>query len=177
MDNSSGFFTSGGNDISSISSQQSQGNGFFTSGGNAIGTTTPQSDNGFLTSGGNPTDIPIDVRDAKEVTGQHDLDGFCETAVEQWAGLPKMGGTAGEAWNNWVSQGKASPGLQGAQPGDLLYFQPNSGNANSGHAALFEGYQNGKPIMISATYQGVREDDVNNWSSNIAPLLGYVHPQ
>lgn len=122
--------------------------------------------------------VPIDVRNAQEVTGQHDLDGLCETAVEQWSGLPKMGTTAGNAWSNWASQGKAYTGLQGAQPGDLLYFQPNGSNQGAGHAALFEGYDNqGNPLMISATDQGVREDNVSHWSSTIAPLLGYVHPQ
>jgi len=122
--------------------------------------------------------VPIDVRNAEQVTGQHDLDGWCEKAVEQWSGLPKMGTTAGNAWNNWVGTGKAYNGLQGAQPGDLLYFQPNGSNQGAGHAALFEGYDNqGNPLMISATDQGVREDNVSHWSSTIAPLLGYVHPQ
>lgn len=123
------------------------------------------------------TQTPQDVQTADSQQGSQDLNGFCETAVEQWAGLPKMGATATDAWNNFVSQKKASAGIQGAQPGDLLYFGANDGNSNEGHAALFEGYDSkGNPMMISATNNGVQRSDVNHWSQNVAPLLGYVHP-
>lgn len=170
MDNISGFNAGDGTPIQgSPQPSAPQTNNSQLSGFNA-GDGSPISQN---TQSGN---VPIDVRDAQQVTGQHDLDGLCEQAVEQWAGLPKMGTTAGNAWNSWVEQGKAYSGLDGAEPGDLLYFQPNNSNQGAGHAALFEGYQNGQPIMISATYNGIREDNVSNWSSTVAPLLGYVHP-
>lgn len=123
------------------------------------------------------TTTPSDVQTADSQMGQHDLTGLCEQAVEQWSGLPKMGTTAGNAWDNWVSKGKAYSGLQGVQPGDLLYFQPNGSNQGSGHAALFAGYDNqGNPLMVSATDNGVEKDNVTTWSSKIAPLLGYVRP-
>lgn len=126
----------------------------------ALGTTTPQ-----------------DVQTADSQQGRQDLNGWCEKAVEQWAGLPQMGGTAKDAWNNWSTQKKAFSGLQGAQPGDVLYFNGNASNGNEGHAALFEGYDDkGNPMMISATDNGVARNNVNQWSSNVAPLLGYVHP-
>lgn len=120
---------------------------------------------------------PQDVQNANADQGRQDLNGWCEAAVEKWANLPQEGGTASQAWDNWVQKGKAYTGLNGAQPGDLLYFGANDGNSNEGHAAMYEGKDSaGNDIMISATDNGVQRDDVNQWSQNVAPLLGYVHP-
>src|SRR6185312_7990417 len=95
---------------------------------------------------------PQDVQTADSQQGRQDLNGWCESAVEQWAGLPKMGTTAKDAWNNFVSQKKAYSGLQGIQPGDLVYYDAAPGNHNEGHVGLFENYDSqGNPIMISAT--------------------------
>jgi cell wall-associated NlpC family hydrolase len=154
--------------------QQTAPNDTSSGGGNSLFQGLPSAQ----TTSQPPTGAqPSDVQTADSQQGNTDLNGFCETAVERWAKLPKMGATAQDAWGNWAQQGKAKEGLQGAQPGDLLYFSGNNSNSNEGHAALFEGYDpKGNPVMVSATDNGIARSDVNEWSKNVAPLLGYVHP-
>lgn len=117
--------------------------------------------------------MPQDVRNAEEVTGTHDLDGWCEHAVEQWDNLPNMGRTANEAWQNWSSQGKAYQNIDQAPVGSLIYFAPDQSNRGAGHVAI----SLGKGNMISATYQGVRQDNVNDWMTRTGQQpLGFVVP-
>lgn len=153
--------------------QQTTPNGTPPAGNSLFQGLPSASDSNVTVNSGQPQDVK--TADAQQ--GNSDLNGYCETAVERWAKLPNMGATAKDAWNNWAQKGKASPGLNGAQPGDILYFGPNDGNSNEGHAALFEGRDpKGNPIMVSATDNGIQRDDVNHWSQNVAPLLGYVRP-
>lgn len=118
-------------------------------------------------------DIPMDVRVAKDVTGQHDFDGYCESAVENWMGLPNMGTTAANAFYNWSDKGKVIDDYQKAPAGSLIYFAPDASNQYSGHVGINEG--NG--MMMSATYGGVREDNINEWiNSTGQSVLGAVQP-
>ena len=59
-----------------------------------------------------------------------------------------------------------------ALPGLIVVFEANAGNGYHGHAGIYVG----DGLMISATYFGARYDSIDNWSSSIARLLGYVYP-
>lgn len=107
---------------------------------------------------------------------QSQWNGMCEAWLEQQEyGHTGVFPSAIAAANHYATSGQLKSGLQGAKPGDMLFFGANSGNGNDGHAAKFLGYdQQGNPMMQSATYNGVQNSNVANWNSSVAPLLGYV---
>jgi len=116
----------------------------------------------------NNTSSPA-VEKARSLVGNTDYNGWCESFVEQMLGLPKMGGSAAEAWNNQLN--RAASGISGAKPGDPIYFAPDASNEGYGHAAIYAG--NGK--MISATDNGVAETSIADWEKETGQqLLGHV---
>ena len=103
--------------------------------------------------------------------GDQNYNGYCESFVEKMNDLPNMGGSAKEAWDNYSKQGKAVQGTAGIKEGDLIYFAPDSSNENFGHTGIYQG--NNK--MVSATYDGVKPTDLNDWLLQTGQsILGYV---
>lgn len=110
-----------------------------------------------------------DVQKAIAETGNQNYDGWCEAFVEKMNNLPNMGPSAKDAWQNWASQGKARIDTNNMKPGDLIYFDDPSNPA--GHVGIFEGNNN----MVSATYNGVGQNDLNDWQTQTGQqILGYV---
>jgi hypothetical protein len=129
-------------------------------------TDTPQGDPSDL------SDIPTDVRNASELTGKDYDSGYCESFVEQAAGIQPQGATALDAWNNFVQNGKAYQNANEAPAGSFIYF--NDPNQPDGHVGISEGNGN----FISATYNGVREDNLQDWEKQTGQQpLGYAIPQ
>lgn len=115
---------------------------------------------------------PQDISNAKQDLGDQSFAGWCESFAEKMAGKPNMGKSASEAWDNFVSQGKAQTDLGNIQPGNLIYFAPDESNQGDGHVGIYEGDNK----FISATYAGVQEWDLNDWQKQTGQqILGYVH--
>lgn len=115
---------------------------------------------------------PDDVVTAREELGDQSYNGYCERFVEEKAyGKSGIHGSAADAWNHNVKEGNAFSGLDGAQPGDLVYFEPDASNGYAGHAAIYSGGNR----MISATYSGVQDSNIDDWTKQTKQkVLGYV---
>lgn len=112
------------------------------------------------------------VNQAESQLGKTDFTGLCEAWQEKLTGSPKMGLTAADAWNNYAKQGQAVSGLQGAQPGDKIYF---AGDGGAGHTGIVSKVDNQGVHFVSATDNGVQDVPVNNWLKNTGQqLLGIV---
>ena len=107
---------------------------------------------------------------ASQYLGTQDYRNFCEAFVEQVTqGKTGMYPSAIQAWV--AQQGNAVQGTQGIQPGDTVYFSANKGNGGYGHTGIYIG--NGQ--FISATYNGVKTEDLGKWQASTGQqLLGYV---
>lgn len=141
-------------------SQDTSGGNDFLSGYEGNTQTPQQSSSGS---------VPKDVQNAASLSGNTDYNGLCEAFVEQEAGLPNMGGSASDAWDNWVGQGKGRTDMQNAKPGDLIYF--SDPNNEAGHTGIYEG--NNK--FISATDNGVATYDLGDWTALTGQSInGYV---
>ena len=88
---------------------------------------------------------------------------------EKTTGRSGIYGSAIEAWQQ--QQKKAVQGINGLREGDAVYFTPNSSNDGSGHTGIYTG--NGR--FISATYNGVEENDLQEWQNRTGQnVLGYI---
>lgn len=99
--------------------------------------------------------------------------GLCESWVEDVTNSSIQGDTAYDSWKNLSSKGKGITGLNGVQPGDLVYFgsDPNSAYGTDGHVGIY----NGNGLFTSATDNGVATANIQNWTkTNNQTLLGYV---
>lgn len=99
--------------------------------------------------------------------------GLCESWVEDVTGSSIQGDTASDSWKSLSSKGKGVLGLNGAQPGDLVYFasDPNSTYGTAGHVGIY----NGNGLFTSATDNGVSTSNINDWTkANKQQVLGYV---
>lgn len=107
---------------------------------------------------------------ASQYLGTQDFNNFCQAFVEKVTqGKTGIYPSAIQAWQS--QQNNAVQGTQGLQPGDTVYFSPNASNNGYGHTGVYQG--NGK--FISATSNGVREYDLNQWQQMTGQqLLGYV---
>ena len=115
-----------------------------------------------ISSGADPTDVAR----AKLALGKQDFNGWCQTFVERATGSGWQGASASDAWNN--AKNKVS-GLQGVLPGNPVYF--NNPTDPNGHTGIYEG--NNK--FISATDNGVQENDINDWQNRTGQTaLGYL---
>ncbi len=93
---------------------------------------------------------------------------FCETYVEDVAGVGWRGSSAIDAWGRWDERGAAHSGYP-QRPGDLVYFEWGK----NGHVGVYEG--NG--MMRSALHGGVQDMSISDYLQvNHASLLGYVEP-
>lgn len=102
--------------------------------------------------------------------GSQAFNDMCQKFVEQMTlGHSGVYPSAIAAWN--ANAPKAYSGLQGANPGDIVYFSPNAGNGNNGHTGIYLGNNQ----FISATDQGVKKTDINQWMQATGQkLLGYL---
>ena len=124
-------------------------------------------------SGDNPFSqifTPSDVASAEENLGSQVDNGECQAFAEQNVyGKTGIFPTASSAADYYSQNGELKSDFQNMKPGDLIYFKdPNQPN---GHVGIYKGNDS----MISATYNGVQEDDIKNWlqSTSQSPL-GYV---
>jgi hypothetical protein len=104
---------------------------------------------------------------AQKLLGQKAYIGWCQEFVQKVGGTTS-GGTAYQAWQN--AQNKVQ-GMQGIQPGDLVYFGPDASNNNDGHTGVYAG--NGQ--FISATDSGIMNNSIPQWQNSTGQkVLGYV---
>ena len=117
--------------------------------------------------------LPGNARSALEDVGSQAFNEFCQKFVEQ-ATLGHSGvyPSAIAAWQ--AQQDKARPGLQGINPGDLVYFAPDQSNGNFGHTGIYTG--NGR--FVSATDNGVKDVGISDWMNSTGQRpLGYIPSQ
>jgi hypothetical protein len=121
----------------------------------------------------NPTDLTNATKSAT-APDVSKYNGYCQQFVDDAIGTPDQNRqpSADAAWQNYQSTGQAVQGLQGIQPGDIVYF-------NNNHVGIFAG----KDKFISATEEDsskpVQTHTFQAWSdlTGDAPL-GYVkNPQ
>lgn len=82
---------------------------------------------------------------AKSQLGKKEYENYCQLFARTASGQESQGPSAIAAWNN--QKDKGLPGIVGAQPGNLVYFE----GGQYGHAGVYSG--NNK--FISATPWGV----------------------
>lgn len=117
--------------------------------------------------------LPDDVVKAKQNEGHQDYNGYCEAFAEKVTGQPKMGGSAAEAWNNYVKKHQAFGDIQNAPAGSLIYFAPDASNEGYGHVAIADGQGN----ITGATYKGVATHTIADWVKQTGQKpLGFVMP-
>jgi hypothetical protein len=117
-----------------------------------------------LYAGANPRDLEI----ARRYLGTSKFIGYCQSFVRQVTGGRTSGASAIQAWNNTSQKVQ---GIQGIQPGDLVYFSPHVSNRGYGHTGVYSG--NGQ--FISATDSGIKQMGILDWiKSTGQKLLGYV---
>lgn len=105
---------------------------------------------------------------ASQYLGTNNYNNYCEAFVEQ--SMLGHTGVYPSAASAWQSQ-KGVQGTKGMQPGDSVYFAPDKSNNFYGHTGIYAG--NGQ--FISATYNGVKQVDLNQWMQSTGQkLLGYV---
>jgi NlpC/P60 family protein len=114
--------------------------------------------------------IPENVKKAKQYIGAQDYNGLCQAFVEDTSNNGGWdGASAIDAWNNQLD--KASSDLSKMKPGDRIYFAPDASNDYFGHTGIYEGDNK----FISATYNGVEENDLDAWQKQTGQqLLGYI---
>lgn len=108
---------------------------------------------------------------ASNYLGTTDYNNYCEAFVEQsMLGHTGVYPSAASAWQSQQGSG-AVQGTNGIQPGDSVYFAPDASNNYYGHTGIYAG--NGQ--FISATYNGVKQEDIGKWMQSTGQkLLGYV---
>ena len=114
------------------------------------------------------------VSKAKGYIGNQDYNGMCQQFVGDVTGNKTKGASAVDAWDNNLD--KAVPNTQGMKAGDMVYLLGNSPDApgqsfDFGHAGIYEG--NG--MFISATDNGVKEENLDKWTKdNNQTVIGYI---
>jgi Domain of unknown function (DUF4189)/NlpC/P60 family len=96
--------------------------------------------------------------------GSGQWNGQCEVFVENSFGTQYQAPDAQTAFNRYHTSTDWNPNI-----GSLVFFVPNNGNGNNGHVGLYVG--DGQ--FISATYSGVKLEDMSAWSSNVATYEGW----
>jgi len=110
-----------------------------------------------IQSGANPLSLAI----AKKQLGDREYIGYCEKFVEQVTkGTTGIYPSAIDAWNQ--QQDKAVTGLDGVQPGDPVYFAPDSSNQGYGHTGIYAGDNQ----FVSATDNGIQQNDLGKWQQS-----------
>jgi len=117
----------------------------------------------------NQSALPDDVVTASQRIGDQSDNGLCQAFVEEVQGSKQKYPSAADAWNSQLSKARGS--LAGIKPGDAIYFAPDQSNGGFGHTAIYKG--NGK--IVSATYNGVQESNLDSWVSQTGQrILGYI---
>ena len=106
---------------------------------------------------------------ASQYLNKNQFIGLCEAFVEKMTkGVEGIYKDASTAWNQQASK---VTGLTGVKPGDAVYFAPDASNGYNGHTGVYEGNNQ----FVSATYNGVKQYDLNDWQKMTGQkLLGYV---
>lgn len=117
-------------------------------------------------AGADPGDLVI----AKQQLGNKDFIGLCERFVEQVTkGATGLFSSASSAFNG--QQGQSQTDLSKMKPGDSIYFAADQSNGGNGHTGIYSG--NNK--FISATDNGVQENDLSQWQKSTGQkILGYI---
>lgn len=112
---------------------------------------------------------PQDLARAKAELGQQEYIGYCQAFVEQATGSGFQGESASAAWQNQQNKAVVDPTLSGIQPGDEVYF--NDPNNPEGHVGIAD--KNNQ--FVSATNNGVQENNINDWMQMTGQQpLGYI---
>lgn len=113
---------------------------------------------------------PTLLAKAQQTMGKQDYLGLCEAFVERITkGTEGIYASAIDAWNKQKPQ--AQTDLSKIQPGDTVYFGADKSNGGYGHAGVYLG--NNK--MTSATYNGIKESDLNEWQNQTGQkILGFI---
>lgn len=114
---------------------------------------------------------PQDVMQAQQDTGSQADNGECERFVEKEVyGKTGLFPSASAAADYYAQNGQLKSGLDGARPGDLVYFQDP--NQPDGHVGILS---DNKGNFISATYNGVQTNNLNDWMQQTGQqILGHV---
>lgn len=107
---------------------------------------------------------------ARQFLGQQAYIGLCQAFVEKATkGREGIYTSAIDAWKR--QQDKARTNLADIRPGDAVYFAPDSSNGGYGHTGVYAG--NGQ--FISATYNGIKQVNLNDWVKSTGQrLLGFI---
>ncbi len=113
---------------------------------------------------------PSDVQTAQKYKNKPVDQGQCETFAEQVTDGKNWGSTAASAFKNQVQAGigVVDPTLQGAVPGDKIYFAPDASNGYNGHVGILV---NTKGEFISADYDKVSMNNLSTWGQQ---PIGYT---
>lgn len=131
----------------------------------AASTTSDVATSDAIQNGADPLALAL----AKKQLGEKQYIGYCESFVEGVTGSGWRGASATDAWNRQASAGKTVDGLNGVQPGDAVYF--SDPNQPYGHTGVYAGNNQ----FISATDNGIQQNDINNWvGATGQKVLGYV---
>lgn len=119
--------------------------------------------NTAIAAGADPQNLAM----AKSQLGRKEYIGYCQAFVEAASGGGWKGSSATDAWNR--QQDTAVQGLGGVQPGDKVYF--NNPKDPNGHVGIMDrGNQ-----FVSATDNGIEENDIGDWSKRTGEQpLGYI---
>lgn len=148
-------------------------NGYFSN----INPAEPTDSTGYF-----PKLDPTDVTNANIVGEKPEsakYNGYCQQFVDDVIGTPPQSRapSASAAWSNYLQQGQGVQGVNGIQPGDLVYFQDP--NDPDGHVGIYSGGDK----FISATQvdpkKPVQNQSFKAWNDLTGDqILGYVkNPQ
>lgn len=107
---------------------------------------------------------------ARQYLGTQEYIGLCQAFVERATkGREGIYASAAEAWEK--QQDKAQTDFSKIKPGDVIYFSPSESNNWYGHTGIYGGGNK----FISATYNGIKELDLNDWMKSTGQkLLGFI---
>jgi cell wall-associated NlpC family hydrolase len=109
------------------------------------------------------------LNNAKKMLGAQAYIGLCESFVENATGSGWQGTSAIDAWNN--NSNVAQTDMSKIKPGDKIYFGADASNGYFGHTGIYTGNNQ----FISATYNGIQENDLSNWVNSTGQrVLGFL---
>lgn len=131
-----------------------------------VQATTTQATTQAIKNGANPSVLER----ARQYLGDKAYIGLCQAFVERATkGQEGIYASAIDAWNK--QSNKAQTNMGNVQPGDAVYFAPDGSNAGYGHTGVYVGNNQ----FISATYGGIKQFDLNDWTRMTGQhLLGFI---
>jgi|tagenome__1003787_1003787.scaffolds.fasta_scaffold20989793_6 cell wall-associated NlpC family hydrolase len=120
------------------------------------------------------TSTAKNVDRAQRLIRSVEFNGLCQTFVDL-----VTYGRAGKfpapvhAWSGYTEQGIAHSGIEGMEPGDLVFFAADDSNRNLAHVGVYVGADQ----YVSVTDRCVEQCSLADWQERTGQqLLGYVRP-